>query len=303
MNPAPRLVFFGSSDIAVASLEHLATAGCAPTLIITAPDKPQGRHLELVPSEVGIWADTHNIPTLRPDTLKGEEIVERLRAENADLFVVVAYGKIIPQVVLDLPRLGTINMHPSLLPRHRGPCPIESQILTEERGEDVGVSIMLLDADIDHGPVLAQRDRLAELEGRWPIKASELRPLLARHGGELLAAVVGDIKAYLAKAHEQDHSQATFCTKMTKDDALIDLSDDPETNYRKILAYDVWPRAYFFAERHGRTDRGPSPAKRSDRQVRVIVTEATLDKGALIIKKVIPEGKREMAYEDFVRGN
>lgn len=289
MNSPLRFVFFGTPDIAVASLESLAAAGFMPTLIVTAPDKPQGRHLELVPSDVKVWADVHNIPTLQPKTLKDEQIVKRLRAESADLFIVVAYGKIIPQNVLDLPRLGTLNMHPSILPRHRGPCPIESQILTEKRGENVGVSIMLLDADIDHGPVLAQRTHLAELEEKWPIKASELRPLLARYGGELLTTVVTDIETFLAQAKEQDHSQVTFCTKMTKEDALIDLSDDPQTNYRKILAYDVWPRAYCFIERHGK-------------QMRIIITDAVLEEDALIIKKVIPEGKREMTYEELMRG-
>lgn len=289
MKTSPRFVFFGTPDIAVASLEHLVAQGLTPTLIVTAPDKPQGRHLELTPSEVKAWADAHNIPTLQPKTLKDEAIVEQLTSENADLFVVVAYGKIIPQNVLDLPKLGTLNMHPSLLPRHRGPSPIESQILSEELGENVGVSIMLLDADVDHGPVLAQRNHLPELAGRWPVKASELRPLLARHGGELLATVVSDVETFLASAQEQNHSQATFCAKMTKEDALLDLTYDPQTNYRKILAYDVWPRAYFFTERHGK-------------QMRVIVTDAALEDGALVLKKVIPEGKREMSYEEFVRG-
>lgn len=289
MKTSPRFVFFGTPDIAVVSLEHLAVQGLTPTLIVTAPDKPQGRHLELTPSEVKAWADAHTIPTLQPKTLRDEEIVARLASENADLFIVVAYGKIIPQNVLDLPKLGTLNMHPSILPRHRGPSPIESQILTEELGENVGVSIMLLDAEMDHGPILAQTNNLSELAGRWPIKASELRPLLADVGGKLLTEVITDVEAYIAQAREQDHSQATFCKKITKEDALLDLTNDPETNYRKILAYDVWPRAYFFTTRH-------------DKQVRVIVTDAALEDGVLVLKKVIPEGKREMTYEEFVRG-
>ncbi len=290
MNPSTRFVFFGTPDIAVASLDQLAATGFVPTLIVTAPDKPQGRHMELTPSDVKVWADAHNIPTIQPKTLKDEIIVERLRVEDADVFIVVAYGKIIPQNVLNLPKRGTLNMHPSMLPRHRGPSPIESQILGEECGEDVGVSIMLLDADVDHGPVLVQRNNLPELNGRWPIKASELRPLLARHGGELLVQVISDLDTYLSKAKTQNHEEATFCKKITKEDALINLTEDSQTNYRKILAYDVWPRAYYFAERHGK-------------QIRVIITEATLEEGLLILKKVIPEGKREMGYEEFKKGN
>jgi methionyl-tRNA formyltransferase len=286
---SPRFVFFGTPDIAVASLDHLAAAGFMPTLIITAPDKPQGRHMELTPSDVKVWADAHNIPTLQPKTLKDDAVVEELRTQDADLFIVVAYGKIIPQNVLDIPKRGTLNMHPSMLPRHRGPAPIESQILNEEHGEDVGVSIMLLDADIDHGPVVAQHNHLPELEGQWPMKASELRPLLARYGGELLVQVVSNLDDSLSKAHEQDHGKATLCAKLTKEDALIDLTADPAMNYRKILAYDIWPRAYCFVERHGK-------------QMRVIITDATLEEGQLILKKVIPEGKREMEYEEFTQG-
>lgn len=284
-----RFVFFGTPDIAVASLDQLAVAGFAPTLIVTAPDKPQGRHMELTPSDVKVWADAHNIPTLQPKTLKDEAVVEQLRAQDADLFIVVAYGKIIPQNVLDLPKRGTLNMHPSILPRHRGPAPIESQILTEKNGEDVGVSIMLLDADIDHGPVITQRNNLPELTEQWPIKASELRPLLARYGGKLLVQVLSDLDASLSKAQTQDHTKATFCTKLTKEDALIDLTGDPVTNYRKILAYDIWPRAYCFVERHGK-------------QMRVIITDAVVEEGRLVLTKVIPEGKREMEYGEFQRG-
>lgn len=285
-----RFVFFGTPDIAVVSLDHLAAAGFVPTLIVTAPDKPQGRHMELTPSDVKVWADAHNIPTLQPKTLKDDAVVEELRAQDADLFIVVAYGKIIPQNVLDIPKRGTLNMHPSMLPRHRGPAPIESQILNEEHGEAVGVSIMLLDADIDHGPVVVQLDHLSELEGRWPMKASELRPLLARYGGELLVKVVSDLDDSLSKAVAQNHDKATLCAKLTKEDALIDLADDPATNHRKILAYDIWPRAYCFVERHGK-------------QMRVIITDATLEEGQLILKKVIPEGKREMEYGEFQKGN
>ncbi|MEN9405510.1 MAG: hypothetical protein RLY47_469 [Candidatus Parcubacteria bacterium] len=284
-----RFVFFGTPDIAVVSLDHLAAVGFMPTLIVTAPDKPQGRHMELTPSDVKVWADAHNIPTLQPKTLKDDAVVEQLRAQDADLFIVVAYGKIIPQNVLDLPKRGTLNMHPSMLPRHRGPAPIESQILNEERGEDVGVSIMLLDADIDHGPVVAQHDHLAELEEQWPMKASELRPLLAQYGGELLVQAVTDLDDSLSKAQPQDHDKATFCAKLTKEDALIDLTGDSAMNYRKIFAYDIWPRAYCFVERHGK-------------QMRIIITDAAVEEGQLILKKVIPEGKREMAYEEFQNG-
>lgn len=270
-----KIVFFGTPDIAVASLDELAKNDMLPSLIVTAPDTRQGRGLILTPPEAKVWADEHNIPTLQPTTLKDESVQQQLRDVGADMFVVVAYGKLLPQAVLDIPPQGTINMHPSLLPKHRGPCPIESQILVEQDWHDVGVSIMQLDAEMDHGPVYAQRAKLPELENNWPMRSSMLRTILAQHGAELL---VETIKT-LPEPVEQNHTEATFCTKITKNDALINLEDSAETNYRKFLAYDVWPRAFFFKD--GK---------------RFIITDATLENRAFVIKKVIPEGKKEMAY-------
>lgn len=269
------IVFFGTPDIAVASLDALHTHGLTPSLIVTAPDTPQGRGLVLTAPEAKAWADEHGIATLQPTTLKDESVQQRLRDEHADIFVVVAYGKLLPQAVLDIPPQGTINMHPSLLPKHRGPCPIESQILIETDWRSVGVSIMQLDAEMDHGPVYAQRANLPELENNWPMRASELRPILARHGAELLV----DVLTTMPEPVEQHHAEATLCSKITKADAEINLTDDGEKNYRTFLAYDVWPRTFFF--QNGK---------------RIVITDATLEDGAFVIKKVIPEGKKEMEY-------
>lgn len=267
-----KTVFFGTPDIAVASLDALAEHGMLPSLIITAPDTRQGRGLILTPPPAKVWADAHGIPTLQPATLKDESIHQQLKDVGADMFVVVAYGKLLPQAVLDIPPQGTINVHPSLLAKHRGPCPIESQILVEKDWRGVGVSIMQLDAEMDHGPVYAQRAQLPELENAWPMRASQLRPILARHGAELLVDTLKTMPAPI----EQNHAEATLCSKITKANAEINLADDAETNYRKFLAYDVWPRAYFFKDNK-----------------RIIITDASFEDGVFVIKKVIPEGKKE----------
>lgn len=289
----PAFIFWGTPDISVDSLEALKSAHLLPTLIVTAPDSAKGRNGTTSPSEAKAWALLNNIPVLSPEKIKTEEFLAEIAPKKYgvpvwDLFVVVAYGKILPQTILSLPKHGTINMHPSLLPRHRGPSPIESQILTEQSQDGVGVSIMLLDEEMDHGPVLAQTSVGATLPS-WPIGARALRKILGEAGGELLTSVIPSLVTGEIVPIPQDHTQATFCVKSKKEDALIDLSSDAETNFRKILAFEIWPRAYFFADKCGT-------------KVRTIIAAATLGNGSLVITRVIPEGKKEMSWDEFQRG-
>lgn len=287
MNPV--FVFFGTPDIAVTALETLARAGMSPARIVTAPDAPRGRGLTLSPSPVAQWAAAHGTPVSMPEKLSDPAFVSLLHSVGADLFVVVAYGKILPQSVLSIPRLGTLNMHPSLLPRHRGPSPVESQILHETDRSNVGVSVMLLDEAMDHGPVLTEKN-IADALPQWPVSASALRSLLAQHGARLLAETLPAFIAGKIQPQPQDDTRATYCTRISKEDALIDLSAPPEETYKKILAYDIWPRAYFFTEKNGK-------------RIRVIVTRAHLADGALVIDSVIPEGKKETSYKNFLSSN
>lgn len=286
-------VFLGTPDIAVAALNALETKGLVPKLIVTAPDAPQGRGMTLTPPPVKLWAEERNIPVLQPTKLSDPTFVELLAPEAYgvsawDAFVVVAYGKIIPAPVLALPKRGTLNMHPSLLPKHRGPSPIESQILSEQHAADVGVSIMLLDEAMDHGPVIAQERNLPELAHRWPVGAHELRRILAAHGGALLAETLPQWVTGAIEATEQDHNAATYCKKTKKEDAELDLSAPADLNYRKTLAYELWPRAFFYVNKNGA-------------QTRVVVTEAVIEDGTFVVKKVIPEGRKEMSYDVFLR--
>ena len=144
---------------------------------------------------------------------------------------------------------------------------------------------MELDAEMDHGPVVAQRERI---RNDWPPKGSELTRDLAHFGGALLAEIIREWMNGL-RGHAQDHTRATFTKKIKKEDGLINLADDPLQNYKKIRAFDGWPGAYFFTERGGK-------------KIRVKITEAQLNNHKLVIEKVIPEGKNEMDYADFLRG-
>lgn len=278
----PAIVFFGTPRFAVYTLQSLEEAGIFPDIIITAPDKPAGRGLELKESEVKRWALEHDIPVLQPENLREEsETMDCIRNSEWDLFIVSAYGKILPQDILALPRKGTLNVHPSLLPRFRGASPIESQILVDEK--TVGVSIMLMDKEMDHGPIVAQASVTPE---EWPLKASVLEAMLATIGGELLAETIPPWLAGDIAPEEQNHTLATFTKKIEKADGEVSLSGDPYKNYLKYCAYDGWPGVYFFIEKDGE-------------KIRVKITEAEYKSGAFAPLKVIPEGKKEIAYALF----
>ena len=279
------IAYFGTPRFSVWVLEELERAGLAPSLIVTQPDKPQGRGLKLAAAPAKAWAAEHGVVALTPRTLtRDDPDMELLWNSDWDLFIVAAYGKIIPPELLALPRKGTLNVHPSLLPRFRGPSPIESQILADEK--ETGVSIMLLDDELDHGPVVAQASVTPE---EWPVPASLLEEILARAGGELLAEAIPLWLSGEVTAEPQDHARATFTKKIAKGDGLIDLGADGYQNYLAYCAYDEWPGSYFFMEKNGK-------------KLRVKITDARFENGTFVPVRVIPEGKKEVNYEDFARG-
>lgn len=277
-------VFFGTDRFSTIVLDELKNSNLVPKLIITTEDKPKGRKLLITPPDVKMWAEKNNIPYYQPKTLKDDSFYETLKKESGDcdLFIVASYGKIIPDKILNIPKHKTLNVHPSLLPKLRGPSPIMSSILSEE---ETGVSIMRLDAEMDHGPILAQE----KISVEWPPYSDELENICAKTGAILLSKIIpgwisGDIKEI-----EQDHKSATYCKKIEKKDAELDLNDTPEKNLRKIRAFNIWPIAYFFETN-------------KDRKIRILVTRAKIENENLLIEKIIPEGKKEMLYSDYIRG-
>jgi methionyl-tRNA formyltransferase len=281
------LAFFGTSEYAVIILEHLEKADLSPTLIITTPDKPAGKGLKLTPSPVKMWALRKNIPLLQPEKLNDEHFIHELKSKKCDLFVVVAYGKIIPQEVIDISPHGALNVHASLLPKLRGASPIESAILEDLK--HTGVTIMLIDEKMDHGPILVQKEVIVE---PWPPKASELGKALVETGGELLVKIIPQWINGEIKSQDQDEHQATYTKKFTKEDALIDLSADPYLNFRKIQAFGDALNPYFYIQKNSHDE--------TSRKIRVIIKQARFSNGQLLIERVIPEGKKEMSYTDFL---
>jgi methionyl-tRNA formyltransferase len=279
---ANKFVFFGTGDIAKFVLEELISAKLYPSHIVTAPDTPKGRGLNLSPSPVGILAENIAIPTLKPERLD-EDTIKALKSIKGDLFVVADYGALLKKAVLDIPPRGTLNMHPSLLPRLRGPSPIRSAILTDER--QTGVTIMLLDEEMDHGPIIAQRKIPVE---PWPPRATILEEVLAREGGKLLAEMIPLWATGEIEARPQNHDVATYSKKFEKRDGLIHFLDDPYTNLLKIRAYEGWPTAYAFFERDGK-------------EIRVQLLDAHVANDVLVLDVVKPEGKNAMTYTEFIR--
>ncbi len=282
----PKFAFFGTPDIAVYALEEMANLGMTPSLIVCNPDAPVGRKQTITPPPAKVWAQASNVPVFQPTTLKNREDLTPLTDTKYDFFVVLAYGKIMPEWLLQLPKHGTINAHPSLLPKLRGASPIRSALLTDLSA--VGVTIMQMDAELDHGPILTQMP--VDLYG-VPIPGRKLDATLARMSGDLLVDVMKKIIAGEINLTPQDHTKATFCTKITKDMAEVTLDpynlstgDEALALYQKICAFDGWPGAFFFHD--GK---------------RIKITEAGYDEvlGTLTIARIIPEGKRETDFAQY----
>lgn len=275
------IAFFGTPELAVYVLEELKEAGIIPALVVTTVDKPAGRKLTLTASPVKLWAETHEIEVLQPRSLKSDDEVELLTNSEWDLFIVAAYNYMLPKALLELPRLGVLNVHPSLLPKLRGPSPVRSAIRNDEESS-VGVSIIALDEEMDHGPLIAQAT--VELPV-WPERGAVLDEILFREGGRLLTEVIPALLKGEITPEAQQHEDATYTERFSKADGEIVLDDDGYTNYLKFCAHEGWPGTFFFANCRGK-------------QVRVKVTDAEYDEdtNTFVILKVIPEGKKEMEY-------
>lgn len=274
--------FFGTPEPAVEILEALKKAGYMPGLVVSTPDKPQGRNLVVTPTPVKVWAEAHDLALFQPEKLDTEAITT-IAETPWDLFIVVAYGKIMPQALLDIPSFGSINVHYSLLPKYRGASPIESQILADDKNP--GISIMMLDAKMDHGPLLATAP--VEITS-WPPTATELRKKSNEVAGQLLVDLLPKIMAGNLTPTPQNHDTATYTKKFTKADGEINLADNPYKNFLKIQAFNEWPGTYFFIEKN-------------NKPIRIVIKKAEFKDGTLEILRVVPEGKKEMDYKDFIR--
>ena len=277
-----RFAFFGTPKVASDTLAMLILRGFIPTIIVTSPDAPKGRGLALAPSEAKTLALAHNLKVITPETFD-EKTIANVSTFGCDYAVVVAYGKIFPEALINAFPRGVLNVHYSLLPKYRGATPVETVLLAGDT--ETGVSIQKMAKKLDAGDIVARKVvEIKDGEG-----ACELRPRLIAIGANLLIDILPDYLEGKITPAPQDHTRATFTKKITKEDGLIDLTEDPLENYKKIRALNDGSGAYFFTSRNGR-------------RLRVRIVEASYKSGVLTIVRVVPEGRKEMSYEDFLRG-
>lgn len=273
-----KIIFIGTPKFGAIILEKLCRANMKPVLVVTLPDKPVGRKQIITPPSVKVTARNHNIPVLQPEQIENC----KLEIENCkpELVVVVSYGQILPQEILDIPKYGCLNVHPSLLPKYRGSSPIQATILNGEK--ETGVTVILMDGKIDHGPILAQKNT--------PIGANEtaeqLHDRLADLGAELLMDTISDWIEGKIKLRPQDENKATYTKILTREDGKIDLRKDPRQLDRRIRALNPWPGTYI-------VHKGK----------RIKILKAKLEKNKLIIEKVQLEGKKPADFQDFLRSH
>lgn len=294
------IVFMGTPDFAEESLRALVGAGYHVSAVFTKPDMPVGRKHILTPPEVKVAAEELGLPVFQPTTLKDDEVFETLKGLMPDLIVVVAYGKLLPKRVLDLPKYGCINVHASLLPKYRGASPIQWSIVCGEN--ETGVSTMLLDEGMDTGDILlTAKTSISDAEN-----VEELWDRLKELGGKLLIDTVKGLEDGSISPIPQDESQATYAPIIKKTDGLIDWSKSAKEINCKIRGLHAWPVAYtkvdnkmlkiFSAEI---VDAQSESGKVLENEKQLIVA---CGKDALKITELQLEGSKRMKTDEFLRG-
>ena len=301
-----RIVFFGTAELACASLEALAAAPEFQVVaVVTQPDKPRGRDLRLQPSAVKATALRMGLRVLQPKRAREESFIAEVRELAPDLSVVVAYGQILPQSLLDVPKHGSLNVHTSLLPKHRGAAPIQWAIL--EGDSETGVTIMKMDAGLDTGPILAER--------RTPISQEDtsqtLHDRLARIGAQLLVDTIPRwVRGEITPRAQPEG--ATYARKIEKADGLINWEEPAELIARKLRAFTPWPGGYTFLDVGGvrrmikvleaRADAldGKAGAVLAASRDGIVVGAGL---GSLRITALQPEGKKRMSAQEYLAGN
>ena len=234
-----RVLFAGTPEFALASLKALVEAGVRPVAVLTQPDRPAGRGKKLTASPVKRYAEDCDLPVLQPPSLRDDAVQAQLAALEPDLMVVAAYGLILPQAVLDIPRLGCLNVHASMLPRWRGAAPIQAAILAGDT--ETGISLMQMEAGLDTGPVFVSSTLgIGEQD-----TAGDLHDRLAALGGQMLKEHLPQIIAGELKPVAQDDSLASYAPKIEKRDAKLDWQLDASTLARRVRAYNPVPGAWF----------------------------------------------------------
>ena len=296
-----KIVYMGTPEIAKVCLEKLYTEGFDIAAVYTKPDTPKNRGMKLIPSEVKAYAVSVGLPVVQPQTFKDDAVIEQLRAFAPDLMIVVAYGKILPQRVLDIPKYGCINMHASILPELRGAGPVQWSILNHCR--ETGVTAMYLSAGMDEGDIIEIR--------RTPIDpmetTSELMKRLSHIAAELACDTARAIEAGTAGRTPQEESKATYAPMLSKELSKLDFSQPAAKIHNQIRGLSSWPAAYLMLggkrlkvyRSRLAEEYGGQPGVLLDNK-RFIV--GCGDGKAIELTEVQAEGSKKMPAIDFLRG-
>jgi methionyl-tRNA formyltransferase len=300
-----RIVFIGTGEIGVPTLNALLNSEHEVIGVVTQPDKPVGRDQQIAapPIKKGLIgrARPTGVPILQPARIKEPHTVEEIRHLKPDVIVVVAYGQILPRAVLEIPRLACLNLHASLLPRWRGAAPIQATIAAGDR--ETGITAMYMDEGLDTGDILLQR----KVEILPNDTGGSLHDRLAQVAPEVLLESLRQLKAGNAPRIPQDNERATYAPKLKREHGLIDWSESAQAIERKIRAYNPWPGAFMNIDRQNLkifsafvvdlTGR-PGEISRNDKDLIVAA-----GKDSLCLAEVQLEGKRRMTGAEFLRGN
>ena len=295
-----RVLFIGTGEIGVPVLHSLRKSAEHELVgVVTQPDKPAGRAQRIEAPPIKVALGDSKLPMLQPARIKNEESVIEIEALAPDVIVVMAYGQILPRSVLDVPRIACLNLHASLLPRHRGAAPIQAAIVAGDR--ESGISVMYMDEGLDTGDVLLQK----RLEIAADETGGSLHDRLAQIAPEALNEALLQLEAGTAPRIPQDSAVATYAPKLEREHGRIDWNEPAAVIERKIRAYDPWPGAFALL----RDDAG---RERKLKVFRASVTDSCsadpgnlvipTKKGAVRLEQVQLEGKSRMTTAEFLRG-
>jgi methionyl-tRNA formyltransferase len=291
----PKIIFIGTSQFAVPALENLIKNDYNIISVITAPDKPVGRKQTITPLPVKQTALKYKLPILQPEKIS--EISSKIATLAPDLIIVAAYGQLISKSILDIPRLGCLNLHPSLLPKYRGPSPIQTAILNGDK--TTGVTIILMDEKIDHGPIISQKEITIASDENYQTLEKKLAETAADFLIEILPRYIqGEIKP-----QTQDESKASYTKILTRQDGQIDWSKSAQEIERMVRAFYPWPGAWtYFNSQRVKILKAKAIEKKEivDAKKELILPTG---EGFLLIEILQPAGKKPMTGQEFFRGH
>jgi len=303
MNPL-KIIFLGTPEFGAIILRGLIKNDLRPVFVVTTPDKPVGRDQVVTPPPVKTVAKENDILVLQPEKLK--EITDKIKELNPDLIIVAAYGKLIPKEIIDIPKYGILNAHPSLLPKYRGSAPIQSAILNGDG--TTGTTIMLIAEKLDSGPILSQEE--VEVEEKETHKT--LHDKLAEVSRDLLIRTIPDWVSGKIKPKEQDESRATYFKEVRKEDGRINWQEPALQIERKVRAFDPWPGTYTnWQDKKIKILKSRiliSPEEKRYPVGKVLVVPQNeigvqCGKDFLVVEELQLEGKKPTKSEDFIRGH